>query len=599
MDMSRIFQSLLISISLSLFLTGTVQADMGVQHPSQDPLRFPEIVQQIVSAQGDSPIWTHATGYTESGIALLGILSAAEFEGLKPSDYHFEFVSGFYAQPNSLLLDKQHFAKNQGQLECLMTDAYLGYAIDLSGGRIEQSVLPEKWVKEDSKVQILARLKQVLIQNLLHDSPDLGLSVFRPAHPEYHSLLKALAHYRLRQGRYQWRALPAGPSLRPGMIDKRVPGLRRRFVTSGDHHLENLQIPGVSSWEKANCFDSGLVNSVRLFQGRHGLAADGIIGPQTLAALNVSDQKRLTQIKLNLERLRWLPDNLGDTHIRVNIPEFKLMVRQDEAVLFTTKAIVGRPQRPTPILSGKISSLVVNPYWNVPQKLARRDLLPKIKTDPAFLSDRNFKVYDNWSPGAPELDPHLQDWDSIKPWDMAFKFRQSPGPNNPLGQIKFMFNNQFSVFIHDTNHKERFASRQRAFSSGCVRIEDPLALAHLLFEQFRQGEGRVPSDLNPLLESQENQRLSLPQRVPVHLLYLTCWVDESGRLQYREDIYGYDPLLAEALLKSLPAPDRPGVDVDEVLASVETHPTPLKGQGGPVQLDHVNARHADIKGLSQ
>lgn len=591
------FSSLLLHATKGFILLGLVViADSPAF--AKDNFRFSEIVQQVVSSQMKDPIWTTATGWTEAGETLLDILSSAEDEGLDPSDYHFTILSSVFSQPNPFNYEEQHFSERQFQLESLMTDAYLGYGVDLSGGRVQPSDLPEKWIKTENTEENLILLTEILGQNFRGNYEDLGLDDFRSEHPEYRNLIEALKQMRLQVDNHSWRAIASGPSLHPGTLDLRITNLRERLIAIGDHHWEGGQIPGAKSFARSFEYDGHLAQSVKFFQARHGLKPDGIIGPKTLAALNVSDQDRMAQIWLNLERMRWLPRNMGTTYIRVNIPDFKLMVKKDESVLYCTKAIVGRKHRPTPILSATVSSLVVNPYWNVPQKLARRDLLPKIKKDPMFLTDRNFKIYESWSPGAPELDPNLLDWHAIDPWDMAFKFRQSPGARNPLGELKFMFQNQFSVFIHDTNHKEGFAHNSRAFSSGCIRIENHRELGQLLLEQNRNKEHSGDA-LIPLLESEKNQWLSLPHQVPVHLVYLTCWADQAGQMQYREDIYGYDPLLAEALQKSLPAPDRARIDMDEVLTSVQSNAAQLESQSGLVQSVHLNAGHSNINGLSQ
>ncbi len=558
MNLPGIFQSL--KIFLFLFLLAPVSTMAGQDSSSivNAPLRFASDVEQVISACGGSSLWTAESGWTESGFALLNILSSAEKDGLNPSDYHTELFAPFRSNGFELTLEKNQFFENRSALERLMTDAYLGFGIDLSGGRIDQALLPEKWIKTDRQEENLERLKQVLIQSRIQGLPDLGLSAFRPKNPEYAVLQEALQQMLNRKGKSRWQTFPSGPVLRPGMTDLRIPNLRFRLVSSGDHLVQVFRLPGADSWLESVYYDDNLVDSVKAFQRRHALVADGIIGARTMAALNISDGKQILQMELNLERMRWLPGDLGATHILVNIPDYKLVLKQDENVLLSSKAIVGRPDRPTPILSAVVSSLVVNPFWNVPQKLARRDLLPRIISDPAFLKDGDFTVYENWSPQAREIDPDDPDWSSIKPWDLAFKFRQKPGPRNPLGEIKFMFENPYSVFIHDTNHKERFTSQYRAFSSGCIRIENYRALAAFMLEEDEQTEPQL-SGLTSLLKSKEHKRLSLPRQIPVHLLYLTCWVDESGKVQYRKDVYGYDSLLAEAL-------EQPASKLDKSLA---------------------------------
>ena len=523
-------------------------AQPGANGRPEPRLRFPEVVVAVEMARDGAPLWTDSQGWNAAGKSLLQELAAAAAHGLNPSDYHGEVLADMSAVSSALMLNRVLTEDDIRYREHLLTDAFLGYGLDRAGGRLATDLMPAKWIKDDRRQFVLDGLQKVLVQ----DAPERRLPEhFFTGSPlqsqlDYAALQEALRRARARREAGEFVGLAAGGLLRPGRVDPRVPALRWRLVSSGDLAPAARMIPRPGDWMVACLYDQDLVRAVKKFQARHGLAPDAVVGPESLAALNVSASDRVRQIELNLERMRWLPADLGEMHIAVNIPDFSLRVRRQGTTLLKTRAVVGKQKRPTPILSGAISSVVVNPYWNVPQKLARRDLLPKVMNNPQFLSEQVIRVYDTWAPGAAELDPMQLDWTAIKPWDMAYKFRQSPGPDNPLGQVKFMFANPFSVFIHDTNHKEKFASRKRPFSSGCVRIEDPLGLARLLLAE----ESRhlpEPGQLEELLASRENRWLSLRRKIPVHLMYLTSWVDEAGVLQFREDIYGYDGPLAEAL----------------------------------------------------
>ncbi len=375
-----------------------------------------------------------------------------------------------------------------------------------------------------------------------------------PGHGEAERLQRALHRLRALEAAGGWRAVPDGPALHPGDADPRVPELRRRLLgtASPDDHL----------------YDPTLVGAVADFQRRHGLAADGVVGPRTLAALNLPVAQRRRQVEFSLEQLAALPGDLGRQHVWVNLLESRLTVVRGEQAVASQRVIVGRPDRPTPTLSSRINSLEVNPCWNVPQKLARRDLLPRVRRDPHYLVERQFRVFASWEPGAPELDPLTIDWAAIADWDLAFKLQQQPGPNNALGQVKVLFANPYAVYIHDTPNRRAFRRPERLLSSGCVRIEEPGQLAAALL-------GGDDGAYAEALKSGETETVPLPQPVEVHLVYLTAWTDDHGRLCFRDDAYARDPVLAampsaplDSTAEPLPLADRTGVHVDEAGARI-------------------------------
>ena len=255
------------------------------------------------------------------------------------------------------------------------------------------------------------------------------------------------------------------------------------------------------------------------------------MGKNTLAALNESAAHKANRIAFNLERIRWLPPEPDAPFIRVNIPSCRLDMMAEGQSVLTMKTVVGRPDCPTPVMHDRIRYVELNPYWNVPQKLARRDILPKVLDDPEYLQDRDFHVFENWNQGADEIDVATIDWAGLESWNLAFRFRQDPGPRNPLGRMKFLFPNKFSVYLHDTNRRDHFARETRALSAGCIRLEDPESLARLLAPE---------NDFTDLLESTENRTLDLADTVAIFIVYQTVWIDDSGRVNFAPDIYGYD-----------------------------------------------------------
>jgi murein L,D-transpeptidase YcbB/YkuD len=273
------------------------------------------------------------------------------------------------------------------------------------------------------------------------------------------------------------------------------------------------------------------------------------VGARTLAALNVPVEERIRQIQLNLERWRWMPDDLGSRYVLANIPGFQMQMVEAGHVVKTMRTIVGQKDRPTPVLSSMITYLEINPYWYVPSKIAREDLLPKIRGNPNFLVHQNFRVFDSWDADAREIDPFTIDWASLSEDHFPFRLRQEPADRNALGRVKFMFPNEQSVYIHDTPSKGLFQKTSRPFSSGCVRLEEPLALVSLLLS----GQDWDQARLLEAVASNQRQVVILDEPVPVYLVYLTAWVEEDGEAHFREDIYGHDQELFSALAESTAA----------------------------------------------
>ena len=391
--------------------------------------------------------------------------------------------------------------------------------------------------------------------------------------------LLRLALRRLREIRDAggWIPVPAGPPLRPGDRSPRVAALRARLA-------QNCE------WLPADdpaVFDTTLAAAVRRFQRRCGLPDDGVAGSRTLAALNTPVTERIRQVMVNLHRLRraLAEGPPPSRRIEVNIPDYRLRYEVDGRTVLSMPVVVGRPDRPTPELVSAVERLRLNPAWNVPQKLAREDLLPRLRRDPGFASRLRLRVFASWADGAPELDPAAIDWNAVRPERMAYRLSAAPGDRNPLGRILFLFPNPWSVFLHDTSHRELFSRSRRCFSSGCVRVARPLALARAVLAGDPAGD---PARLDSLLAGGRTVELPLAEPVPVVITYRTAWVDAGGTLQFREDIYGRDAALWAELQRreptlALAAPPagsrdrspgavRSGVQVHEVVAPVQAHP---------------------------
>ncbi len=267
------------------------------------------------------------------------------------------------------------------------------------------------------------------------------------------------------------------------------------------------------------------------------------MGNATLAALNVPIEDRINQIVLNMERLRWLPHDLGADTVSVNIAAFELAVMHEGSETMSMRVVVGRSYRQTPVFASRIETIELNPYWNVPPSIARADILPKILADPDYLQAHHYDVFSSWQAGAETLEPKSVDWRKIAAKGFPLKLRQRPGPDNALGRFRFGFPNRFDVYLHDTPSRELFEKETRTFSSGCIRLEDAKGLAEYL---LKDDPAWPPEALEAAVLTGANQSIRLAQPMPIIVTYATAWVDDQGVLQFRPDIYGRDKTLAEA-----------------------------------------------------
>jgi murein L,D-transpeptidase YcbB/YkuD len=479
------------------------------------------------------PAWINESGITPASRELMRAIRGADAEGLGSSDYHLSKIgtmlerfggtsSGAGLIPPRGLVD----------LELLLTDAFLLYGSHLLAGRVNPETIDPEWFANRRDADMAAVLEKAVSTGTVQEN----LESLKPSQSGYARLRAALRTYRDIAAEGGWRTVPSGSKLQRGDSGSRVGLLRERLRVTGDLRDTQPNDPEV--------FDEGLDEAVKNFQRRHGLDMDGIVGPATLSALNVSADDRVHWIEINMERWRWLPQDLGASHVIVNIANFELDVVESEKEVITMRAIVGRDYRRTPVFSGRMSYIVLSPYWHVPPSLAVKDILPQVRKDPGYLAEKGMKVFQGWGADTKEIDPNSVDWSKVTAATFNYRFRQDPGPVNSLGRVKFMFPNKFDVYLHDTPARELFQKTARAFSSGCIRIEKPVELAEYLL----RGDPRWNRDaiLNAI-DRRVEQTVQLREAVPVHLLYWTAWVDAAGMVHFREDIYGRDRPLADAL----------------------------------------------------
>jgi murein L,D-transpeptidase YcbB/YkuD len=424
-------------------------------------------------------------------------------------------------------------------IDLLLTDAFLIYGSHLISGRIHPERIDPQWFASRREVDLVPALEEALSSNEI----EKALKSLLPLHPGYERLRKALAHYRNITANGGWPAIPTDLQIKKGDQGDQIFILRQRLTTEG--FIEK------SSPAASMIFDEELEQALIQFQIQNGLEPDGVLGKQTIKALNITAEERCRQIIVNMERWRWLPQDFGNPYILVNIAGFYLVLIENQAPVMDMRVVAGKPYRRTPVFSDKITYLVMNPFWAVPKTIAQKDILPKVKKDPAFLKQQNFKIFRDWGSDTREIDPASIDWQSVTSADLNFRFRQDPGPQNALGRIKFMFPNQFDVYLHDTPSRELFAKARRDFSSGCIRIEKPLELAEYLL----QNHPDWPSEkvrAAVIGDDHVEKTIKLPEPVNIHILYWTVWIGKDDLLHFSPDIYDRDKALDEALQEPPP-----------------------------------------------
>lgn len=509
---------------------------------------------EFYEARQYAPAWIDDAEPRPQMDELIKALWAADHEGLDPQLYNVSLLDARRREASKGFLTKQGFKPaDAGALDAWLTYLYMKYSSDLADGLSDLAHSDPKWQIRPEKFDPRARLEEAIANNRVADS----LLDLTPDNAQYRALRKALNDYRAQAAKGGWAKVPTF-TLKPGQQSPHLAALAARLAASGDH---NGRVPG--DGERAT-YDPELVEAVKRFQRRHGLTDDGAIGPALLAELNVPIQERIAKIGMNLERWRWLPNNLGDRYILVNIPEYRLEVWEKDRVPVTMRTVVGKEDTPTPIFNDEMTHIVFSPFWNVPPDIAEGETLPAVMRDPGFLERQNMEVVD--TAGKP-VDPESVDLSDPK----KYRFRQRPGAANSLGLVKFMFPNQFNVYLHDTPADSLFARASRSYSHGCVRLEQPLALAEYLLRD--QPEWTKPR-IEEAMHAGEEKHVKLKSPIPVYLGYWTARVSGDGIVQFRRDIYDIDTRLTALLADRLSRLRRSAAAAASAFRTPAPAPTP-------------------------
>ncbi|WP_337127492.1 L,D-transpeptidase [Proteus terrae] len=418
--------------------------------------------------------------------------------------------------------------------DVILSDAFLGYIsfveqVNKSGisllYRDVMQTLPSPTDKSVVELQ----------QNIQNNTLGSFVISYAPSHP-YYNLMKEEVHKQLHSS-VVWPEMQGTTSLKPNQSSQEVVPLRQI--------LRNLKlIPELEANEQeiaTTVYDAPLVAAVKLFQTAHGLEPDGVIGRQTRVWLNITPAQRASIMALNIQRLRLTPA-IGGTGIWVNIPDFSLYFYANNELILDSKVIVGRPDRKTPIMSSALNNVVVNPPWNVPTSMTRKDIVPRGKADPSYFSRKGYTIYSGWGNDAYPINPYDIDWQNMSANNFPYRIWQAPGPTNSLGRYKFNMPNSDAIYLHDTPNHSLFSKNMRAISSGCIRVNKASELASILLGDAGWKQDRIDA----ALKRGSTQYAPIPERIPVYLYYQTAWVAQENAPQYRADIYGYDKITTNA-----------------------------------------------------
>jgi murein L,D-transpeptidase YcbB/YkuD len=480
------------------------------------------LVRTFYERRDFAPAWTRRSRIE----ALLSQLRGLSDDGIDPDVYPLAALDRGPIGPDSAAV---------ARYDALATHWYLQAIADLHRGKVDPLRLSKDW--RIGRPALDARLLDFVDRAVDDDAIAAAFERARPQHPLYATLRKALHDLRQSAGQNRWVPLPEGPTLKPGMIDPRVPLLRQRLAEEG--YPDGSPPSAAESQE----FDPALAEALRRYQADQNLTADGALGHSTLAALNLTVAQRIAKLRVNLERARWLLSELRDDLVLVDVAGFRISLFRGSAVVWRSRVQVGRPLRRTPMLRSEIRYLTLNPQWTVPPTILRKDILPKLRKDPRYLQREHLHVLDAQ---GNEIPADQVDWQHPQ----GITLRQDPGANGALGRVAFRFPNPFSIYLHDTPHRELFGKVQRAFSSGCIRVEHAQELAVLLLDDPQHWSA---ADFERTVADNKTRTVYRRKPMPILIAYWTLGLDKDGHLYYKPDLYGFDAPTLAALDTPYPA----------------------------------------------
>ncbi|MCW5734787.1 MAG: L,D-transpeptidase family protein [Enhydrobacter sp.] len=474
-------------------------------------------VVEAAPALADEPLWTGSRAAETRAAALVAAIHAAGDHGLNPDWYGANVLAKAIADGD----------------EKTLSDAFVGYASEVSTGRVNAN-------RVDKEIDI--RQRKVSRTDLLKaaaEAPDFAAWLAGlPPKGDYPALQKVLAELRAKRSTEAYTPLPNGAWLKPAMIDPRVPILRTRLAELG------FVVPPAGA--VAELYDDPLVAVVKAYQETKGLTVDGVIGQNTTRSLNTSIDDRIQQVIANLERRRWLPEDLGSRYVFVNTGDYSMVFVDGGQKVFESLVIVGTPKNPTPEIQSVMRGFQTNPHWTVPQSISGEEYLPMLRRDPYALQSNGFRIFGSWSDNDSEIDPGTVDWSSVNPKAFPFRIRQEPGAGNALGYIFFPFQNNYGIYMHDTATRWLFTEGSRNFSHGCIRLQNPLDFVQKVFSgKAGFDKGKVQQ----VISSGQQAHYSFPEPVTLHVTYRTVTMGLDGTPVFRDDVYGRDKRVVAAMAR--------------------------------------------------
>jgi len=521
----------------------------------QEPLYTTAYLLDLYRKNNFSPLWTNRDSINQ----LLSAIIAAADEGFIPDDYHLKAISRFNFEPQETLSLAQRV-----EYDLLLSDAFVLLGHHKRYGKADPSKVDEKHNLESSAPRTSP--VNTYLSAINNGTVRATLDQLSPHHQAYVALKEALSRYKAIAGQGGWPQVPQGQSIRPGMHDKRIPLIRRRLAVTGDY-------VGESSGKNIQ-YDQSLLAAVKAFQARHHLGPDGVVGKNTVEAMNITAEERIKQIRVNLERTRWIIHDLPSSNLIIDIAGFMLQYYHNNQQVWTSKVMVGKPYHQTPIFRSAITYIVLNPTWTITPDIIKNETVPSIIKDPGFLAKQNLRVIDReGNVVAPEYIP----WEQYRGRYFPYTIRQDSGHFNALGLIKFIFPNPYHVYLHDTPTKSLFSRTRRAFSHGCIRVQNPLELGRLILTNDT-GNPTTPEKMDRILATGKTTTVILKQPLPIYLMYLTSNVSH-GKVMFKSDLYDRDNSIYKAL-NALPSPLKLTTQMPEV-----------KGQPGNQQARVIQQQH--------